>query len=85
MNHLKKQLEKENSIEPGLIIYKEWIKEIKKKKSHELNNELNFLDDIKQYLTQLIHNNIELDMDFTYDHYFYLCLAKNNFLNYYYH
>ncbi len=32
MNHLKKQLEKENSIEPGLIIYKEWIKEIKKKK-----------------------------------------------------
>ena len=85
MNHLKKQLEKEHSIESGLTIYKEWIRELRKNKAHELNNQDIFLDEIKTYLTHLIHNNIVLDMDFTYDHYFYLWLVKNNFIYYYYH
>ena len=84
-NHLKKQLEKEHSIESGLTIYKEWIRELRKNKAHELNNQDIFLDEIKTYLTHLIHNNIVLDMDFTYDHYFYLWLVKNNFIYYYYH
>ncbi len=85
MNYFKKQLEKEHSIESGLTIYKEWIRELRKNKAHELNNQDIFLDEIKTYLTHLIHNNIVLDMDFTYDHYFYLWLVKNNFIYYYYH
>ncbi len=80
VENLKDEIQKNNTLESGFNIFKEW-------KNEQINKGNSYIDEIKQLnviINELIGNNkeFEIDSEFIFEEKFSLWIIKNNLEEY---